>query len=142
MDGFISFVLIIDEEGVVNGIECNPRAKSGIHFVEPRGLAQSLLDPWAAAAPPLRPERLSQQFFPCLTETQKSVFTSRFRHNLRCLLDAREVTWRASDPWPFLAMPYTAWNIIALASRRGMTFGEVAMLDFAIFAGGEREVVE
>ncbi len=141
-DGFISFDLIIDEAGVVHGIECNPRATSGIHFVEPHGLAQSLLDPSAAAAPSLRPERLSQQFFPCLTETQKSVFTSHFRHNLRCLLEAREVTWKASDPWPFLGMPYTAWNIIALASRNGMTFGEVAMLDFATFAGGEREVVE
>jgi len=141
-DGFISFDLIIDERGVVHGIECNPRATSGIHFVEPQGPSQSLLDPLAAPAPTLRPERLSQQFFPCLTETQKSVFTSRFRHNLRCLLEAREVTWKASDPWPFLGMPYTAWNIIALASRKGMTFGEVAMLDFATFAGGEHEVVE
>lgn len=141
-DGFISFDLIIDEAGVVHGIECNPRATSGIHFVEPAGLAQALLDPSATDAPTLRPERLSQQFFPCLTETQKSMFTSRFRHNLGCLLDAREVTWKASDPWPFLGMPYTAWNIIALASRTGMTFGEVAMLDFATFAGAEREVVE
>lgn len=141
-DGFISFDLIIDEAGVVHGIECNPRATSGIHFVEPAGLAQALLDPSAADAPILRPERLSQQFFPCLTETQKSMFTPRFRHNLRCLLEAREVTWKASDPWPFLGMPYTAWNIIALAARQGMTFGEVAMLDFATFAGSEGEVVE
>jgi hypothetical protein len=141
-DGFISFDLIIDEAGVVHGIECNPRATSGIHFVEPAGLAQALLDPSAADESILRPERLSQQFFPCLTETQKSMFTPRFRHNLRCLLEAREVTWKASDPWPFLGMPYTAWNIIALAARQGMTFGEVAMLDFATFAGSEGEVVE
>jgi hypothetical protein len=39
-------------------------------------------------------------------------------------------------------MPYTAWNIIALAARQGVTFGEVAMLDFATFAGNEGEVVE
>jgi hypothetical protein len=141
-DGFISFDLIIDEAGVVHGIECNPRATSGIHFVEPAGLARALLDPSAADPPVLRPERLSQQFFPCLTETQKSVFTSQFRHHLRCLLGAREVTWQASDPWPFLGMPYTAWNIIALAARKRMTFGEVAMLDFATFADGEGEVVE
>lgn len=141
-DGFISFDLILDEEGEVHGIECNPRATSGIHFLEPVGLARALLDPAAAAPPALRSERLSQQFFPCLTETQKSVFTSRFRHHLRCLLGAREVTWEASDPWPFLGMPYTAWNIISLAARKGMTFGEVAMLDFATFAGGERDVVE
>ncbi|MBM4217122.1 MAG: ATP-grasp domain-containing protein [Gammaproteobacteria bacterium] len=141
-DGFISFDLIVDDDGHVHGIECNPRATSGIHFVEPAGLAEALLNPAGSHPPTLRPERLSQQFFPCLTETQKSMFSPRFRYNLRCLLEAREVTWKISDPWPFLGMPYTAWNIIALASRTGMTFGEVAMLDFAIFAGGEREVVE
>jgi hypothetical protein len=141
-DGFISFDLIIDEAGIVHGIECNPRATSGIHFIEPSGLAQAILDPMAADRPTFRPERLSQQFFPCLTETQKSVFTARFRHNLRCLREAREVTWQASDPWPFLGMPVTAWNIIALASKKGMTFGEVAMLDFAEFAADKDNVVK
>jgi hypothetical protein len=141
-DGFISFDLIIDDAGIVHGIECNPRATSGIHFIEPSGLAQAILDPMAADRPAFRPERLSQQFFPCLTETQKSVFTARFRHNLRCLREAREVTWQASDPWPFLGMPVTAWNIIALASKKGMTFGEVAMMDFAEFAAGKDNVVK
>jgi hypothetical protein len=130
-DGFISFDLMIDRAGVVHGLECNPRATSGIHFVEPRGLAAALLDPDTAAPPALRPGRLAQQFYPCLTETQKSMFTARFRRNLHCLLNAREVTWEARDPWPFIAMPYTAWNIIALSARHRMTFGEVAMLDFA-----------
>jgi predicted ATP-grasp superfamily ATP-dependent carboligase len=130
-DGFVSFDLIIDAAGRVHGIECNPRATSGIHFVEPRGLAAALLDPAGAAPPGLRPDRLAQQFYPCLTETQKSMFTARFRRNLRCLLDAREVTWDSRDPWPFIGMPYTAWNIIALAARERTTFGEVAMLDFA-----------
>ena len=55
-DGFISFDLILDEDGRVQGIECNPRATSGIHFVEPEGLAQALLDPVAAKRPALRPE--------------------------------------------------------------------------------------
>ena len=130
-DGFVSFDLMIDAAGRVHGIECNPRATSGIHFVEPRGLAAALLDPAGAAPPGLRPDRLAQQFYPCLTETQKSMFTARFRRNLRCLLAAREVTWDSRDPWPFIGMPYTAWNIIALAARERMTFGEVAMLDFA-----------
>lgn len=130
-DGFISFDLFIDDAGEVHGIECNPRATSGLHFVDPSGLARALLDPWASEPPGLRPERLQQQFYPCLTETQKSVFTPRFRHNLRCLREAREVTWDRRDPWPFIGMPYTAWNIIALASQKRMTFGEVAMLDFA-----------
>ena len=148
-DGFVSFDLIIDAEGQVHGIECNPRATSGIHFVEPQGLAAALLEPQTAPPPTLRAGRFAQQFYPCLTETQKSMFTPRFRRNLRCLLQAREVTWDAADPWPFIGMPYTAWNIIALASRKRMTFGEVAMLDFAWnaaeqsrVAGASAEVVE
>lgn len=130
-DGFVSFDLMIDAAGEVHGIECNPRATSGIHFVEPSGLAAALLDPDTAPPPCLRPGRFAQQFYPCLTETQKSMFTARFRRNLHCLLNAREVTWSGVDPWPFIGMPYTAWNIIALASKKRMTFGEVAMLDFA-----------
>lgn len=141
-DGFISFDLMVDADGAVHGIECNPRATSGIHFVDPAGLAAALLDPTGSVHIGLRPERLMQQFYPCLTETQKSVFSSRFRRNLHCLRTAREVTWDARDPWPFVGMPYTAWNIIALASRRRMTFGEVAMLDFAAVADGESPDVE
>ena len=129
-DGFISFDLIIDPAGRPFGIECNPRTTSGIHFVEPRYLAACMLTPDAAGEAALRPERLMQQFFPCLTETQKSLFTARFARNLQCLREAREVTWDVRDPWPFIGMPYTAWNIIALAARKRMTFGEVAMLDF------------
>lgn len=141
-DGFISFDLIIDTTGRAQGIECNPRATSGIHFVDPVGLAEALLEPERAAAPALRADPLMQQFYPCLTETQKSLFSPRFRRNLHCLRAAREVTWDRRDPWPFIGMPYTAWNIIALASKKGMTFGEVAMLDFATVAEHESRDVE
>jgi len=141
-DGFISFDLIIDTTGRSQGIECNPRATSGIHFVDPVGLAEALLEPERAAAPALRADPLMQQFYPCLTETQKSLFSPRFRRNLHCLRAAREVTWDRRDPWPFIGMPYTAWNIIALASKKGMTFGEVAMLDFATVAEHESRDVE
>jgi hypothetical protein len=110
--------------------------------VDPRYLASVLLAPEQTSVAALRPEPLMQQFFPCLTETQKSMFTSRFAHNFRCLREAREVTWDARDPWPFIGMPYTAWNIIALAARQRMTFGEVAMLDFATVAAARSQDVQ
>lgn len=141
-DGFISFDLILDADERPYGIECNPRATSGIHFVDPQYLAASLLAPHELPVPAMRSERLMQQFFPCLTETQKSMFTARFARNLHCLREAREVTWDARDPWPFIGMPYTAWNIIALAARERMTFGEVAMLDFAAVADREAPDVQ
>lgn len=134
-DGFISFDLVQHADGEVRGIECNPRATSGIHFVAPEGLAAAILHPDRTPQLRYRPERLLQQFYPCLTETQKSMFTARFAHNFRFLRRASDVTWSLRDPWPWLSMPLTSWTIIEQALRRGCTFGEVAMLDMA-WTGG------
>ena len=131
-DGFISFDLVEDGQGVIRGIECNPRATSGIHFVEPADLAAALLDPQADGPLRFKANRLMQQFYPCLTETQRTMFgEGPFRENLRCLLAASDVTWSASDPWPLVSQPWTSWPIIEMAMRRRCTFGEVAMLDLA-----------
>ena len=94
-DGFVSFDLIVDASGAVFGIECNPRATSGIHFVAPQDLAQAVLDPSFSGPMQFRPERLQQQFYPCLTETQKSMFSRSFMRNLRCLRTARDEIGRA-----------------------------------------------
>lgn len=148
-DGFISFDLIESADGQISGIECNPRATSGLHFVEPADLARAIVDPQDDTPLRYRSERLQQQFYPCLTETQKSVFGGPFRHNLRCLWRARDVTWSARDPWPLISMPWTAWPIIAQSIRRGCTFGEVAMEDLSwsdeagsVVAGGRNAGVE
>jgi hypothetical protein len=134
-DGFVSFDLVQQADGRVRGIECNPRATSGIHFVAPEGLAAAILHPEQLPTLRCRGERLLQQFYPCLTETQKSMFTERFARNLHFLRRARDVTWSLRDPWPWLSMPLTSWTIIEQALRRGCTFGEVAMLDMA-WTGG------
>lgn len=140
-DGFISFDFIESELGEVFGIECNPRATSGLHFVEPSELASFVLDDSRstgarsadsiqAVSMGYRSERLLQQFYPCLTETQKSLFTSGpFQKNLAALWSARDVSWRLDDPWPALSMPWTSWPIIEQAVRHRCSFGEVAMLD-------------
>jgi len=129
-EGFVSFDFIEAEDGSVHGIECNPRATSGLHFVEPLDLAGAILDPESSTALRYRPERLMQQFYPCLTETQKAMFGPRFREYLRLLRAARDVTWSAKDPWPMLGMPLNSAQIILAALRQGATFGEVAMQDF------------
>lgn len=131
-DGFISFDLVEDAQGVIRGIECNPRATSGIHFVEPADLAAALLDPQADGPLRFKQNRLMQQFYPCLTETQRTMFgEGPFRENLRCLVAASDVTWSARDPWPLVSQPWTSWPIIEMAMRRRCSFGEVAMLDLA-----------
>jgi predicted ATP-grasp superfamily ATP-dependent carboligase len=137
-DGFISFDLVQQVDGQVRGIECNPRATSGIHFVAPEGLAAAILHPEQTPSLRYREARLLQQFYPCLTETQKSMFTERFSRNLNFLRRARDVTWSLRDPWPWLSMPLSSWTIIEQALRRGCTFGEVAMIDMAWTGGSAR----
>lgn len=133
--GFISFDLIVDDAGTPWGIECNPRTTSGLHFFEAADIARSLADP-TAPPPRHRPERTLQQFWSCLTETQLSLFKGGpFRANLKRLLTTRDVCWQARDPWPLLAMPYTAWPIIRDAAKKGVPFGEVATLDVGWYEG-------
>jgi hypothetical protein len=128
--GFISFDFVVDDRGVPHAIECNPRATSGLHFVEPEDLAAAVLDPAKGHAIRHRREQQLQQFYPCLTEWQKSFGDwARWRRQLRYLWAARDVTWSWRDPWPFISMPWTSLDIIRLAMQRGVTFGEVATLD-------------
>ena len=127
--GFISFDFIVSATGEVYGIECNPRATSGVHFWEPDSVAQAILDP-ASAAIRLRPQAELQQFYSCLTETQMALFRrDGVPGHLRRLLTTRDVTWDLRDPAPFLTMTWTSWPIIAQAIARRATFGEVATLD-------------
>lgn len=131
--GFISFDFVVSEEGAVHGIECNPRATSGVHFWQPDSVAHAILDP-ATAAVRLRPQTELQQFYSCLTETQMAVFRrDGAPGRLRRLLTTRDVTWDWRDPAPFLTMPWTSWTIIALSIARRATFGEVATLDVGWF---------
>ncbi len=133
--GFVSFDFLVDAAGNAHAVECNPRATSGLHFVEPADLVSAMLSPETAHTVRYRPERLLQQFYPCLTETQKSFGSGApFRRNLRNLRAARDVTWSWRDPWPFVSMPLTSFTIIRLALQRGVTFGEVATLDVGWYA--------
>ena len=131
--GFISFDFIVDGEGVPFAIECNPRVTSGVHFIETADLAAATLDP-TAPTPRFRTSTRLQQFYPTLTETQGSVFDQRrFRTNIATLLTARDVTWSLRDPWPFVTMPVTAFQIIARSLTTGRSFGEVSTEDTSWF---------
>ena len=127
----MSFDFVVDQAGQALAIECNPRVTSGVHFVNPDDLAAAILDPGSIETIRFRTGRLSQQFFPCLTETQKSVFSPLFRKNLGYLRRARDVTWSARDPLPLLLMPFTAYQIIARSIAKGQSFGEASTFDIS-----------
>jgi predicted ATP-grasp superfamily ATP-dependent carboligase len=128
--GFIAFDVIVDGQGRPWAIECNPRATSGLHFFDEGDLAPAILDP----SHPLRfrPERRLQQFWSCLTETQKAVGDwPRFQAYVAHLTRTPDVTFRSNDPWPLIGMPYTAWPILSAARAQRLPFGQVATLDLS-----------
>lgn len=128
--GFIAFDLIQNAEGVVHGIECNPRATSGVHFIEAEDLARALTDPINCRELRLRRHRLLQQFYPCLTETQLAFGAwPRFRRYLKQLIRAKDVCFQWRDPLPFWLLPYAAWPILSMTLFQGKSFGEAATWD-------------
>jgi hypothetical protein len=131
--GFIAFDFVVDRDGVAVAIECNPRATSGLHFLDAAALARAVLDPRPDAVVPTVRARLMQQFYPTLTEGWARLLGRRggAGEAFRTLLRARDVTFRLADPLPFLTMTATAWPIIRAAMAEGVSFGEVAMRDVA-----------
>lgn len=128
--GFLSFDFRRDAAGVLLPMECNPRTTSGIHFVEPEDLARAILEPDAPNRFRLRPERVLQQFYPALTETQGAFFKGRpWRRNLQYLFGCRDVCWSKTDPWPFLLLPVASWEILRRTLFRGQSFGEATTED-------------
>jgi len=130
--GFIAFDFIDDANGIPHAIECNPRANSGVHYITPQTLAAAITEPATTVALAYRSEILLQQVFPCLTETQGSVFNGKTRaSNFHYLRRSRDVTWSAADPWPLIMMTPNSWPVIRRAIFKGERFGEAAVADIA-----------
>ncbi|MFK7914574.1 MAG: ATP-grasp domain-containing protein [Pseudomonadales bacterium] len=132
--GFLSFDFIDDAHGTPTLIECNPRATSGLHFIEPRVLAQAILEPqrFLQEQPTqlFRPQTRLQQFYPCLTETQTAMLRrDDFARKLKVLLRTPDATFAWRDPLPLLLMPYYAWPIMSAALFGDQSFGEAATHD-------------
>ena len=137
--GFISFDFFVDEAGKAWAIECNPRVTSGVHFIETEDLAPAVL---TSATTPIRfkQAKLMQQFYPTLTEVQAAMFRGpHYWERLKVLRTAKDVTWDARDPMPFITMPITAFSIIAMSIRQQQTFGQVSTQDISWFEGERLE---
>ncbi|MEM1412194.1 MAG: hypothetical protein AAGH19_07520 [Pseudomonadota bacterium] len=133
--GFISFDFRRDGKGQLLPMECNPRTTSGVHFADPADLAQAMLDPASARQLRLREERVLQQFFPGLTETQGAFFRGRpWRNNLKYLFGCRDVCWQRRDPWPFLLLTPVSYEILRRTIFQGMSFGEATTEDIGWYA--------
>lgn len=132
-EGFLSFDFRLDETGRALPMECNPRATSGIHFLNAQGLADVMLGGDAALDHAgLRPETRLQQFYPALTEVQSAFLRGeRTPGRLKLLFGLRDVTWQADDPLPLLLQPFASVDILWRTILKGWTFGEAATYDIA-----------
>lgn len=128
--GFLSFDWRADGHGEYLAIECNPRATSGVHFVDPGDLGRAIFRPERAQPFRLRAESRLQQFYPALTATQAAGLRGEpWRPNLKHLFGCRDVCFTWQDPLPFLSMPVNSWPIMARALFGGQSFGDASTAD-------------
>ncbi len=125
--GFIAFDFILDIDGRCWALECNPRATSGLHFVEPPDLARLIAG--VAESATAKRGKLTESWS-CFTALLGSLpDRRRFARIFRELREARDVSWRASDPLPFVLMPINTAPLLARALRARETIAAVAMRD-------------
>lgn len=136
--GFLSFDFILDADGAPCAIECNPRATSGIHFVDSRDLAPAILGE-AGASTETTAQRSLTESYSCFTAVLKSLFSGdEFATRLASLRAARDITWAPEDPWPFLLMMINTWPILARSIRHRQSFAVAAVRDIE-WLGSPRE---
>ena len=135
--GFIAFDFIVDEAGVARAIECNPRSTSGIHFLRSDTLPAAIAEDEPPTGDIYRPESSLTEAYSGLTVALRSLGSTEARSSWRRLREARDVTWRSDDPWPFLLMMVNTSRIVWLAATRRLSFAQAAVLDIRWNGAGD-----
>lgn len=129
--GFLSFDMMVDGD-IVTAFECNPRANSGIHFLETTDIARAVLEP--GFVPRFNHHRRMQQAYPTLTLLWGAIGKwPRYRQIGKALLTSRDVTWHWRDPLPFALMTPATWPLLRQAIFEGRSLGEAAIHDIGWF---------
>ena len=121
LTGQLSFDFIEDDQGVVHGIECNPRTHSAITLLagDPRLAAaylDDLPDSVVALEPPLggRPTRWTyHELWQLLRHAGDP---ARRREHLRVLLGGTDAVFDVDDPWPFWVLHHVHVPSLLLAN--------------------------
>lgn len=124
--GMISFDFIQDDVGVWRAIECNPRATSGVHFLQPVDIINAVFNPDVNVVRTISGRR--QEFWSCLMQVEGSLFKGRIdRRGWRNLFSSRDITWRWLDAKPFLLMSFVLAPQLFKAIRTGTPVSQVLM---------------
>lgn len=134
--GFLSLDLMVNGANVT-AFECNPRANSGIHFLETGDIARAILEP--GFVPRFNRHARMQQAYPTLTLLWGAIGTwPRYRQIAKALFTSRDVTWSWRDPLPFTLMTPATWPLLRQAMFDGRSLGEAAIHDIGWFGPSER----
>lgn len=134
--GFLSFDMMVDRDQVT-AFECNPRANSGIHFLETADIARAILEP--RFVPRFNHRKRMQQAYPTLTLLWGVIGNwPRYRQIGKALLTSRDVTWRWRDPLPFALMTPATWPLLRQAIFERRSLGEAAIHDIGWFGPQRR----
>ncbi len=131
--GFLSFDMMVGETDEVAAFECNPRATSGIHFLETADIARAILEP--DFCPRFAKHRVMQQAYPTLTLLWGAIGRwPRYRRIAKALFTSRDVTWSWRDPLPFFLMTPATWPLLRQTLFEGRSLGEAAIHDIGWFS--------
>ncbi|MEB3197567.1 MAG: ATP-grasp domain-containing protein [Candidatus Sericytochromatia bacterium] len=130
LTGQFAFDLIIDADGQIFPLECNPRATSGVHLFDHDGaLASALMGEAKALVTP--PEGAA-----AMLGLAMGVYglPAALKHGQMAdwgalVLRARDAVWRRDDPWPMVDLALTFREFGSMAQQRKITIAQAMTCD-------------
>lgn len=139
--GMASFDFMQNDDSKWCALECNPRATSGIHFIDPEQLAIGMTRPGNASMQSdliykLGKHRMEfwSSFTLCFSQRGRATAsqtqgTTGLKPILRVLKTNVDVTWSKADPMPFLTMPLVNIPLLWRSFRQRKTLAECVIAD-------------
>lgn len=128
--GMISFDFIQDDAGVWHTIECNPRATSGIHFLEHESIEALILRNESQAVKSSYARR--QEFWSCLMTVEGAMLKGRWlRRGWAQLFTTQDITLSRSDLKPFLFINFIMAPVLIKSISSGKSISELLMNDIS-----------
>jgi predicted ATP-grasp superfamily ATP-dependent carboligase len=128
--GQIAFDLVVTRDGRVVPLECNPRATSGLHLLDPAAVVGAMLDPDAVRETlEARPGASAALTIPLVLQGWREA--PSLGAWARAVLGARDVVFAWDDPAPSVASIRVLLAFGAMARRAGIPLVDATTLDIA-----------